>query len=134
MMILLSTSSSAGSGDNATLQDDSIFGFASSPSVASAGIRLHSDGTVDYRDTGFYMNAYTWLTGTGANSDYEALWTSTDGAPDSGTVGSWLVLSTSREWIKSGNGTCTGTVKIRMAAVPNTVLATATVTLFAETE
>lgn len=137
MMILLGTGSAGGGGgggDNATLQNANLFDYAVLPSLADVGIRLHSDGTVDYRERGYYSNAYTWLTGTETNADYEARWTTTAGALSSGTTGSWLVLSTAREWRVGGNNTCTGTLEIRMAAVPNTVLATATITLTAETD
>lgn len=134
MMILLGTSSAGGGGDNATLQNASLFHYAALPSYASVGIRLHSDGTVDYREGVYYTNAYTWLTGTGANSDYEARWTTNTGTLTLGTAGSWLALSTAREWGTGDNTACTGTLELRMAAVPNTVLATATISLTAVTD
>ena len=81
----------------------------------------------------------TWQSG-GSASDYEARWTTTSGTLSGGTAGSWLGLGTSRSWSRNrtdntaGTNTCVGTLEIRMAASPNTVLSTSTVTLEATVE
>ena len=128
---------------SASLSNDTVWDLAISPTDAFAGIRVHSDGTVDNRTnvSANYTNQYTWLTGAGStNADYEVRWTTTAGTLSAGTAGTWMVLSTSREFTRNEtrNGffssSCTGTLEIRMAASPFTVLATATITLQADVE
>lgn len=111
----------------ATYTDDEAF-----PTNAKSGVRLATDGTLDWIFALGAANQYTWLTGSGVNSDYEARWTTTSGTLTSGTTGTWLGLGTLREWYvtRSSGGTSTvvGTLEIR-AASSLAVLATATITL-----
>jgi len=112
--------------------------YNTSPGPAEAGFRVHSDGTFDYDQTIVWYNEYTWLTGGGVNSDYEVRYSKTGG---NGTLGAgssanatWLACSTTRTWyitnsVASSLKNYVGTLEIRMAATPNTVLATQTVTL-----
>lgn len=112
--------------DSATYSD-SIFG-----GTATALFTLGSGGLVT--GTG---SSYTWLL-VGSAADYEVFASISSGSLTSGTTGSWLPLSTSREWSvqRSSVGTkaCTLQVQIREAAAPNAVLATATVLLSATRE
>ncbi len=107
-----------------------------SPTDSLAQLTLSSAGTYSASETG---SSGTWR-GAGASSEYEARWTTTSGTLSGGTAGSWLNLGTSRTWQKlnTTNGVSTqsvvGTLEIRMAAAPNTVLSTTTVTLTANTE
>lgn len=70
----------------------------------------------------------TWL-GGGSASAYDIRWTNVSGSPNSGTTGTWLNLGTTRTWSKTTNGSAVGTVEIRLAASPYTVVATSTVTI-----
>ena len=78
---------------------------------------------------------YTWLIGGGINSDYDIRWTNIFGTPSTGTTGTWLNLGVTRTWTVTATSAIKinqATIEIRQAALPNTVLATATVTLDAE--
>jgi hypothetical protein len=80
-------------------------------------------------------DSYTWLIGGGINSDYDIRWTNILGTPSTGTTGTWLNLGVTRTWTVTATSTIKinqATIEIRQAALPNTVLATATVTLDAE--
>jgi hypothetical protein len=89
--------------------------------------------------TGTGAGSGTWLTGGGTNADYEARASNLTGNTGNatGTYNTWLVLSTSRTWglVAGAIGTLrttSFTLEIRMAASPNTVLATATVNMEAD--
>ena len=110
--------------------------FAISPANASASLTLNADGTWDAVPGG----AGTWR-GGGTSAEYEARFTVTSGALSSGTAGSWLNLGTSRSWARNENrdgiyfeSICTGTLEIRTAAAPNTILSSTAVTLTAVVE
>ena len=80
-------------------------------------------------------DSYTWLIGGGINSDYDIRWTNIIGTPSTGTTGTWLNLGVTRTWTVAAISTIThnqATVEIRQAALPNTVLDTAIVTISAE--
>lgn len=126
---------------NAVVNNSSLFDFSIVPTAAFAGIRFHSDGTVDVREgNGGYVNSYTWRTGTGASSDYEVRWTVGSGTPTGDTTGTWLGLGTTREWYEATTGggfssqISSGTVEIRMAASPFTVFDSGSINLDASTE
>jgi len=76
-----------------------------------------------------------WKTGTGTGADYQVRWTTTSGSLDTGGSGTWNTLNANRTYgvtmNSPGTKTCTGTVEIRQAAFPNTVLATGSMTLTA---
>jgi hypothetical protein len=107
-----------------------------SPTDSLAQFTLSSAGTYSASESG---SSGTWR-GGGASSDYDAYWTTTSGTLSGGTAGAWLNLGTSRTWQKlnTTNGfstqTCVGTLQIRLAASPFTVLSTTTVTLTAVVE
>lgn len=106
-----------------------------SPTDANCVLTLSSAGTWTCTGTA----GGTWQEG-GAAGDYEARWTTTSGTLTSGTAGTWQALSTSRSWTKTNTNnslssvSVTGTLEVRMAAAPNTVLSTTTVTLTASVE
>lgn len=126
----------------ATLSASSNSCLSISPTNANAGFRIDSDGYV--YSTGFsngtYTQRYLWKTGGGTVSDYQCRWTNTLGTLSGGTAGTWLACSSDNTWTVTvttdgfASKTCEGTVEIRMAASPNTVLATASVTLEAVVE
>lgn len=109
--------------------------FAISPTDAVVTLTLSNAGTWTCTGGG----SGTWQSG-GAASDYEAMMTTISGTLSSGTAGSWLNLGTSRSWARNEtrNGffssTYQGTLQVRMAASPFTVLSSTTVTLLAEVE
>lgn len=112
------------------------YDFAISPSNAFSGLTLNNDGTYTSGSGG---SSGTWR-GGGASSEYDARLTLTSGALTGGTLATWLNLGTSRTWscneTRDGyySSAFTGTLEIRMAASPYTVLSTTTVTLQADVE
>lgn len=124
----------------ATLSNATYIHTTVSPANATAGFRLDNDFSADSLAGAAYTERYTWKTGSGAAADYEARWTTISGSLSSGTAGTWLGLGTDRVWTRTrtadgiGSDTVVGTVEIREAAAPNTVLATATITLTASVD
>lgn len=112
--------------------DDSV----TDPANAQANYRLNSNGAIEmYREQdGIYSSIGTWLV-IGANSDYEARATVLSGSLSSGTTGSWLALSTTREWARArttvGTASCSFTLEIRKVS-DGQIVDTATITLDAE--
>lgn len=99
-----------------------------------AVFRLNSDGTVYYGDNGSYVPQYAWRQ-SGASADYEARVTINYG-PVSGTSGSWLALSTTRNWsvsdVTGGFEDENGQIFVEIRDVAtSTVRASATVNLLA---
>jgi hypothetical protein len=104
-------------------------------SSATAGYRLDSDGAA-YQTV--FSGAYVAIGGewllSGSAADYEARATKVSGTTPSGTLGSWLALSSDRTWsltTTAGNASCVLTIEIRNATTL-AVLDTATITLEAE--
>lgn len=82
----------------------------------------------------------TWLL-SGAASSYECRLTNVSGTnPTTGTVGTWLALSSTREWIwqdtTAGDGVTSfsGTIEIRDTASPASLLASASLTVTIENQ
>lgn len=115
------------------------------PTDCYAAISVNSDGFV-YRGVGAPGIVFTKLNQwrlSGSNSDYQVRWTTASGSPDPlsfGTEGVWESLTTTQVYQRNNtfNGyssrICEGTLEIRMAAAPNTVLASSYVTLEAIVE
>ena len=86
--------------------------------TARSGYRLNTSGIAEERDGASYSTLETWLS-AGSSSGYECRATVTFGTLTSGTTGTWLALSTSREWYVEqgsvGTNTCEFTVEIRNA-------------------
>lgn len=101
----------------------------------TATVRIASDGIVYHGDNG-YFDAQGWWRLAGLSSDFEIRCTVVSGSV-SGTTGSWLALSTTRDWSiidSSDNGEdvfAEITLEIRLAAPPNTVLTSANWTMTA---
>jgi hypothetical protein len=107
-----------------------------SPTDAVVTMTLSSAGTWTCTGGG----SGTWQSG-GAASDYEARLTTVSGTLSSGdATGSWLGLGTTRNWTRNEtrNGffssLYTGTLEVRMAASPFTVLSSTSLSLLAEVE
>lgn len=64
---------------------------------ATAGYRLNTSGIAEKLVGASYSTLETWLSAW-ASSAYECRATVTFGTLTSGTAGSWLALSSSREW------------------------------------
>lgn len=82
----------------------------------------------------------TWLAAGYSSSDYQIKASYTGSAPTGDSTGVWLSLSSNRSWSVSQNSGAAGdvastlTIEIRDAAAPNTVRATATFTITANSE
>ena len=100
--------------------------------TASASVTYASNG--DHTGLGSIAATYAdWLV-SGAAADYQIRATLMSGtAPTSGTMNTWQALSSNRSWalaVGAGNDDfSTFKIEIRLAASPNTVLDTATITL-----
>lgn len=109
-------------------------GTSLSYSGASAGISFNSNGSYSVYYNGVPIVDGYWITPQTNMSDYEIRATLDSGdTPDTGTQGSWLALSTSREWTQasaSGIETSSLTFEIRWTG-DNTVQDTNTFVLTA---
>lgn len=103
-------------------------------STATAGYRLNSAGTAQRLVQASYTTLETWLV-SGTASQFEVRVTPTGDALSTGTTGSWLALSSDREWtLVQASVAAKSTsllVEIRNAS-SGAVLDSATVTLYAE--
>ncbi|KKK80928.1 hypothetical protein LCGC14_2818590, partial [marine sediment metagenome] len=90
------------------------------------GYQSHTDGTIDTREGGGYVNKETWI-GICANSQYECRMNKTSGTTPTGSaINVWLASSTIRNWELSSTGTLKifdGTFQIRRTS-DDTVLKT----------
>lgn len=117
-----------------TDQDD-IHDTTAGP-TAEARYQLQSSGQArKYTSTSGYVNiSNEWLV-SGTSSEFEVKATIVSGTVTSGTIGSWEVLSSDREWTRDrnviGSVTVVLTIEIRRAS-DGAILDTATVTLIAE--
>ena len=118
----------------AYLKAGSYAAFSASPAYAVCSWTAKTNG--DVAVSAIFPDAYTWLIGSGVSSDYQIRFTKTAGINPSGSsVGVWLLISTNIQWLVTSNAGqvfSTGTIEIREAAVPNTVLASKQVTISAE--
>jgi hypothetical protein len=119
-----------------SITDQSISDATTDPVIPQAGYRLSSNGKVyEVTTSGGATELETWCTPTAQASNYEALATIVSGSLTSGTTGSWLALSTTRDWYLEeysidNTSACQFTVQIRRVGTA-TVLDTATIDLTA---
>ncbi len=118
-----------------TITDQSLNNVTFSPTNSTQAYRLDSNGKVYDVKNASPSFIEDWVTPTGAASSYEAFVTVTSGTLSSGTSGSWVALSSTRDWSVTqtsiGIKTCTFTVDIRKVGT-STVLDSATITIEAE--
>lgn len=82
-----------------------------SATATTAGYRVNTSGISEKREGATYTTLETWLTSGYTASNYEVRATLLSGdALTSGTVGSWLALSSSREWRQQVPGGSSGIV------------------------
>ena len=92
------------------------------PGAASAGWRFNSDGTVDRNQGGYsqFEAGVEWAnTAPNASTDYWIRATLDSGSnPSSGTMNTWLQLSSNRtwEWARGSVGVLTGVLQIEIAS------------------
>ena len=86
-----------------------------------AGIRYNADGTVDNNIDGVYtqVNSSTdWIIpNSAASSAYQIRATLNSGDTPDGTLGSWLALSSNREWTLTSTGSCSLNIEIGYGGV-----------------
>ena len=112
----------------------SVFDLVANPATAGASFSLENVGDVSKTTSSGSTDLGDWVRPKGAApGSYECRATLNSGVTPSGTLGSWLALTSTRTWglVQStiGSTTCVLTVEIRRGT---TVLATSTVTLNAE--
>lgn len=129
------------SGTSVALTDHTVTGTGTaSVDIASATFRLKLDGTAEMVETDGLGGSTTtpisgeWLL-SGSASDYQARMTTVSGTLSSGTAGSWLALSSTRDWVKSrlnpaGSVSYVGTLEISLIA-DSIPIVSATITLTA---
>lgn len=118
--------------------DNASVGYTSGGLVSStSGYRLTSGGQIEENEQGSYTNIGQWITPTSQAGNYEVYATLNSGSLSSGTTGSWLALSTSREWscfAAAGDiQQATITIEIRRTGT-STVLDTATINITADAQ
>lgn len=112
---------------------------ATSPANATAGVKVDSDGYLYTLVGSTYTQRELWLLG-GTAAEFDCRWTNTAGAITAGTAGTWQTCASDQGFNLAyssdtpGTSSCTGTLEIRMAASPNTVMASASYTLNATVE
>jgi hypothetical protein len=118
----------------------SLWDFAIAPTNATTSLGVNSDGSYDAYQGGSLMYSGTWRQG-GASSDYQVRLTKTSGNnPTGAALATWIACSSGAAWYinetRDGyfSNAFTGTLEIRLAASPNTVLATASVSMSADVE
>lgn len=118
------------------ISDHNSIAIRAYPTAATAAYKLDNDGIAYYKGppTSYTAISSEWLL-SGAVGDYETRATKVSGTTPTGTLGSWVALSTDREWVltqsAAGSSSCVLTVEIRNATTLE-VLDTATITLWAE--
>jgi len=126
--------------EQVSFTDRSVYGGVLGPpsATATAGYQVESGGSVTEIINGAPASyVETWLL-DGVNSAYEIRATYVSGTVTSGTVGSWLVLSTSRAWTvqrtsaAAGVKACTMTMECRRVS-DGVIIDTWTLALTAET-
>lgn len=108
------------SSDTISITNTTATDITTSPSDATAGYRLDSDGKV-YRIEGASTVVYEdWVVPNGNAGNYESRVTVVSGALTTGNANIWEALSIDRTWTVSETGigtrTCTFDVEIRDAA------------------
>lgn len=86
-----------------SISDQSVFSSTLGLDTAVAGYRLNSSGIIETRIQSGYTNIGDWVTPTSQAANYEVFATLNSGSA-SGPFGSWVALSSSREW------TCAATI------------------------
>jgi hypothetical protein len=81
-----------------SITDQTISSLVFPPNTAEAGYRLGADGKVYKYVTGVFTELETWCTPTTSASNYEARVTINSGSTPTGSVGSWVALSSTRDW------------------------------------
>lgn len=118
-----------------SITDQNISYSSGGLTQSTAGYRLNANGQAEANEQNSYSTLEQWCTPTSAASNYEVRATMNYGTLASGTVGSWLALSSSREWTvfaSIGTNEQAGfTVEIRRTGT-TTVLDSATITLEAD--
>ena len=124
-------------GAKVTLTDLSVNAILTA-SPATAGYRLNTNGKVYSLENATYFEYENWVVPNSAASGFEALATIVSGTLTAGSsaTGSWLALSSTREWFITTlnppyTKTTSLTVQIRQIGTATT-LATSNVTLSAD--
>lgn len=124
-------------GANITIQDENVIN-SREMLTTYAGYRLNASNGLVYKmnPNGTWVSlGYYWVDPTGEAPNYEVRATLNSGDNPTGTEGSWLALTSTRDWylVQSSAGAtmCNLTIEIRDAAT-QTVRDTATVYLEAE--
>ncbi len=128
---ILRYSDSGGGAGALTLNDGNYSTEVVDPLNAATSITLSNAGT--FTAVGDDGETYPWLTG-GSPSAYEVLVTTLSGTVSTGTVGSWLPLSSNQTWavLRTTVGAKATTVLVEIGLLgTSTGLASATISMTA---
>lgn len=119
-----------------TLTDRTVSKLAGNGATAVAIYEINSDGTVRNHN-GTILE--TWLPAGALATNYQVRAVDVGSTPPGGSLGVWLSCSSTRSWSETasgGEGLVSGgiSVQIRDAAAPNTIRATATITINATSD
>ena len=124
-----------------TLTDRTVTDDVEAPANAEFALLNNGQARIATNNMGTsVIGGSEWLviapTSTDDTGLFECRWTTTDGALTSGTVGSWLALSTTRAWAVTNTtadttASATGTLEIRAIAEPGVILQSRTIQLVA---
>lgn len=119
--------------------DDASVSRVSSSGIAIAAYQIRSTGFVWSTDpsSGTVVQGAQWVAPTTEASSYEVFATVTSGAPDNGTTGAWVAITSDRSWdcviFSSTPATSAATLAFQIRRIGTTdVLDNWTVSLFAE--
>ncbi len=118
--------------------DGETFNFSSlaTGTTVTNGVRVATDGDLDENNNTSYSAADTWLKTGGAAGDYEVRCSVTSGSVAGDTTGSFLALTSSREWYVADSAddgsAVTAEVDITIRHTNGSEEVTFTVTLSAE--
>ena len=98
----------------AALSDQNLTATALSPADATISYNINTSGTVTQGvNGGAPTTIQTWLA-AGSSSDYCVRADIASGSVTSGTIGSWLQLSSGRAWTKSRTSNLVGTETVTL--------------------
>lgn len=99
----------------------------------TAQIDFNSDGTITGLETGT-DNWFTLAPSVGIGADYEIFAERTAGALPTGTMDTWIALSSNRSWsvTQAGAGESSSTILVKIRTSSGGLLASASYDLFAE--
>jgi hypothetical protein len=124
------------SNDVILLPSTSVSASATAPTDATANLRIDADGH-QYQGSNTFVDVGAYITPTGNAGNYSVRGTELSGTVSTGTVGSWLALTSDRTWQvtftgNSGSKSCTLLLEFALTADTSNVVYSQSVTMSAD--